>query len=116
VGDPNANSNGERSGSSYVIFGGSNFGGGQLPVIPGTPGDDVLRGTSVAEIFEAGDGNDLLIGRGGTDVFHAGAGVDQIKVPDLNFASIDGGIGNDILHLDGKDLNLDLTALGDKIH
>ncbi|TXI19203.1 MAG: hypothetical protein E6Q62_04790 [Nitrosomonas sp.] len=116
VGVPDADPNGDFSGSSYVIFGRSDFGGGQLPIIPGTPGDDVLRGTSAAEIFEAGDGNDLLIGRGGADVFHGGAGVDQIKVPDLNFESIDGGTGNDILHLDGKDLNLDLTAFGDKIH
>ncbi|MGV8711935.1 MAG: hypothetical protein ACWA6R_05230, partial [Nitrosomonas sp.] len=64
----------------------------------------------------AGDGNDLLIGRGGADVFVGGAGVDQIKVPDLNFASIDGGAGTDILHLDGKDLHLDLASLGGKIH
>ncbi|TXI16784.1 MAG: hypothetical protein E6Q62_10785 [Nitrosomonas sp.] len=101
--------------SSYVVFGSHDFGGGQLPTIPGTPGDDVLRGTSATEIFEAGDGNDLLIGRGGADVFRGGAGVDNIKVPDLSFQQIDGGSGNDILHLDGKDLHLDLTALGDKI-
>ncbi|MCE7915532.1 MAG: hypothetical protein DYH15_12875 [Nitrosomonas sp. PRO4] len=111
---------GAKGGSSYILFGSSDIGhggsGGGLPVIPGTPDDDVLRGTSIAEIFEAGEGNDILIGHGGADVFHGGAGVEQIKVPDLNFASIDGGIGNDILHLDGKDLNLDLTLMGDKIH
>ena len=111
--------NNNFNGRSYVIFGSSDLGhgggGGGLPVIPGTPDDDVLRGTSAAEIFEAGDGNDILIGRGGADVFRGGAGVDQIKVPDLNFASIDGGSGTDILHLDGKDLNLDLASVGDKI-
>ncbi len=111
-----ADSNGEDSGSSYVIFGRSDFGGGsQLPTISGTPDDDVLRGTSIAESFEAGDGNDMIIGRGGADVFRGGAGVDQIKVPDLNFASIDGGTGTDILHLDGKDLNLDLASFSGKI-
>ncbi|MCE7915554.1 MAG: hypothetical protein DYH15_12995, partial [Nitrosomonas sp. PRO4] len=108
VGDPGAN-------SSYIIFGSRDFGGGQLPTIPGTPDDDILRGTSAAERFEAGDGNDLMIGRGGADVFRGCAGVDQIKVPDLNFQSIDGGSGNDILHLDGKDLNLDLASFGSKI-
>lgn len=115
VGAPGARypSNG---GISYVIFGRSDFGGGQIPTIPGTPDDDVLRGTLAAESFQAGDGNDLLIGRGGADVFVGGAGVDQIKVPDLNFASIDGGAGIDILHLDGKDLHLDLPSLGGKIH
>ena len=115
VGAPYADSNGEKSGSSFVVFGRSDFGSGELPVIPGTSDDDVLRGTSSEEIFEAGDGNDLLIGFGGADVFRGGAGVDQIKVPDLNFGSIDGGTGTDILHLDGKDLNLDLASVGDTI-
>jgi len=116
VGAPDVDRYGERSGSSYVVFGSRDFGGGQLTIIPGTPDDDVLRGTSAAEIFEAGDGNDLLIGLGGADVFHGGAGVDNIKVSDLNFESIDGGSGNDILHLDGKDLNLNLAHMGDKIN
>ncbi len=111
IGAPELYSNG----SSYIVFGRSDFGGGELPTIPGTSGDDVLRGTAAAEIFEATDGNDLLIGRGGADVFRGGAGVDQIKVPDLNFASIDGGTGTDILHLDGKDLHLDLASIGDRI-
>jgi len=104
-----------NGGMSYVIFGRSDFGGGGLPVIPGTLDDDVLRGTAAAEQIDGGDGNDVLIGRGGADVFRGGAGVDQIKVPDLNFASIDGGTGTDILHLDGKDLHLDLASVGDKI-
>ena len=115
IGAPDADSYYFSSGSSYIIFGSRDFGGGQLPTIPGTPDDDVLRGTSAAEIFEAGDGNDILIGRGGADVFHGGAGVEQIKIPDLSFASIDGGTGTDILHLDGKDLHLDLASMGDNI-
>ncbi|WP_240143505.1 integrin alpha, partial [Nitrosomonas sp. JL21] len=118
VGAPGASPKEEGAGASYILFGSSHFGnggGGELPEIPGTSDDDVLRGTSAAEIFEAGDGNDILIGRGGADVFQGGAGVDQIKVPDLNFASIDGGTGTDILNLDGKDLNLDLANVGDKI-
>ncbi|TXI16782.1 MAG: hypothetical protein E6Q62_10775 [Nitrosomonas sp.] len=115
IGAPEASPNDvTQAGSSYVIFGRSDFGGGG-DVIPGTPGDDVLRGTLAAEIFEAGDGNDLLIGRGGVDVFRGGTGVDQIKVPDLSFQSIDGGSGNDILHLDGRDQHLDLAIIGDKI-
>ncbi|PXW89872.1 FG-GAP repeat protein [Nitrosomonas sp. Nm84] len=117
VGAPRADSNGDFSGSSYVIFGRSDFGGsGGDNVIAGTPGNDVLKGTSAAEIFEAGDGNDKMIGRGGADVFHGGAGDDYIQVANLGFGSVDGGSGNDTLHLDGKDLNLDLANLGNKIH
>ncbi len=108
--DPNS----ERSGSSYVIFGRSDFGGGGN-VIQGTPGDDVLKGTSAADIFEAGDGNDLLVGRGGADVFKAGAGNDKITVTDLDFASVAGGTGNDVLHLAGNGLNLDLADFGGDI-
>ncbi|MXS78870.1 hypothetical protein ABF87_13085, partial [Nitrosomonas sp. JL21] len=110
IGAKGLTSNNNFSGSSYIVFGRSNSGGSN--VIAGTPDDDLLRGTSAAELFEAGDGNDILIGRGGADVFRGGAGVDQIKVPDLNFASIDGGVGTDILHLDGKDLHLDLANVG----
>jgi len=76
VGASRADPNGISSGSSYVIFGRSNFGSGN--VIEGTPGDDDLKGTSVAEIFQAGDGDDSMVGRGGADVFHGDAGDDNI--------------------------------------
>ena len=84
--------------------------------IEGTPGDDLLKGTPAADIFEAGEGNDRMIGRGGADEFQGDAGDDYIQVLDLAFGSVDGGSGNDVLHTDGKDLNLDLALLGDKIH
>ncbi len=116
IGWREAEHNGRLSGSSYVIFGRSDFGGSQLPTIPGTPSDDVLRGTSAAEIFEAGDGNDNLLGRGGADVFDAGVGDDAIRIGDLTFASVDGGEGSDALHLAGSGMNLDLSVLGDQIH
>lgn len=110
-----ADPNGINSGSSYVILGSRDFGKKDLPEIMGTPGDDILRGTPAAENFEAGDGIDLLIGRGGADIFYGGAGVDHIKVPDLDFQSIDGGSGNDILHLEGASLDLDLAVYGDQL-
>ena len=113
IGAEGADANGENSGSSYVIFGHSDFGGGN--VIEGTPGDDILKGTTAAEIFEAGDGNDRMIGRGGADAFHGDAGDDYIQAADLGFGLVDGGGGNDVLHTDGKDLNLDLANFGDKI-
>ena len=109
LGANGADPNGESSGSSYIIFGRSDFGGGGLSEILGTPGDDQLKGTSAGELFMAGDGNDRMIGRGGADEFQGEAGNDYIQVLDLDFGSVDGGSGNDVLHTDGKDLNLDLT-------
>lgn len=102
-------------GSSYVVFGRSDFGSGGLPEILGTAADDQLKGTSVAEQFNAGDGDDRMIGRGGADEFQGEAGNDYIQVLDLGFGLVDGGSGNDVLHTDGKDLNLDLTDYLDKI-
>ena len=78
VGASGADPNGEHSGSSYVIFGRSEFVGSGT-VIEGTPGDD------------------------------------NIQIADLNFQSIDGGSGKDILHLTGKNMNLDLADFGDRI-
>ena len=114
VGAPNTYLNGISSaGTSYVIFGRSDFGSGNI--IKGTPGDNILKGTAGADTFEAGDGNDTLIGRGGADVFYGDAGDDAIKVADLSFGSVAGGTGSDVLHTDGKDLNLDLSFVGDRI-
>ncbi|MXS77520.1 hypothetical protein ABF87_05995 [Nitrosomonas sp. JL21] len=115
VGAFRADSNGYGSGSSYIIFGRSDFGGEGIPEILGTPGDDQLKGTSAAELFKAGDGNDRMIGRGGADEFYGEAGNDYIQVIDLSFGLVDGGAGNDVLHTDGADLNLDLTDYLDKI-
>ena len=113
IGASRADPNGTNSGSSYVVFGRSSF--TDDGVIRGTPGDDILTGTSAAERFEAGDGNDQMIGRGGADEFLGEAGNDYIRVPDLNFESVDGGIGNDVLALGGSGLNLNLTDMAGKI-
>mgnify|MGYP003416935974 FL=1 len=102
-------------GSSYVVFGRGDFGSVGLPEILGTSGDDQLKGTSEAEHFKAGHGDDRMLGLGGTDEFHGEAGNDYIQVLDLGFGLVDGGSGNDVLHTDGKDLNLDLTDYLDKI-
>jgi hypothetical protein len=114
VGAYGADPNGSYSGSSYVIFGRSDF-GSALPEILGTPGDDTLKGTTAAEHFKAGDGNDKLIGRGGADSFEGDAGNDKIQVADLSFASVDGGAGIDVLHLAGTGLNLNLADSGNHI-
>ena len=112
VGARYADPNGDYSGSSYVIFGRSDFTG---DVIEGTSGDDTLQGTPGADVFEAGDGNDTILGLGGADVFHAGTGNDDIKISDLDFGLVDGGTGDDVLHLAGSGLNLDVASFDGKI-
>jgi len=114
VGAGGANPNGNDSGSSYIIFGRSDF--GSDVDFPGTAGNDELTGTQAAESFEAGAGNDKMIGRGGADVFFGEAGDDYIRVGDLNFQWVDGGAGSDTLGLDGKDLNLDLSDANGRIN
>ncbi|PTQ83244.1 integrin alpha [Nitrosomonas ureae] len=111
----NADSNGIDSGSSYIIFGRSDFTGGDAD-FQGTPGDDNFTGTKVAESFKGEAGNDRLIGRGGADSFDAGDGNDYIRILGDDFQFVDGGSGIDTLGLAGSDFNLDLSSVIDKIH
>jgi len=115
VSAPDADPNGvSGSGSSYIIFGRSDFTGVDVD-FPGTPGDDIFTGTRAAESFEGGDGNDRMIGRGGADWFDGGAGNDYIRISDDTFQWIDGGSGTDTLGLAGSGFNLDLSSVIDKI-
>ncbi|SOD18868.1 integrin alpha [Nitrosomonas ureae] len=104
------------SGSSYIIFGRSDFTDGKVVDFPGTPGDDIFTGTKAAERFEGGAGNDRMIGRGGADSFEGGAGNDYIRILGDDFQLVDGGTGTDILGLAGSGFNLNLSSVIDKIH
>ena len=61
-------------------------------------------GTSGANILTGNDGNNLITGNGGTDTLSGMGGNDTFVVPDLNFASLDGGSGFDVLKADGLGL------------
>ncbi|PTQ79847.1 integrin alpha [Nitrosomonas ureae] len=113
AGAPGADLNGKNSGSSFVIFGRSDFTAG--PDFLGTPGDDVFTGTPAAESFVTFDGNDRMIGGGGADSFAGGAGDDVMQIADAGFVLADGGTGFDTLELTGGGFNLNLSSLGDRI-
>ncbi|SEF59916.1 FG-GAP repeat-containing protein [Nitrosomonas ureae] len=116
VGAYGAESNGARTGSSYIIFGRSDFTDGKVVDFPGTPGDDIFTGTKAAERFKGEAGNDRMIGRGGADSFEGGAGNDYIRILGDDFQLVDGGTGTDILGLAGSGFNLNLSSVIDKIH
>ncbi|WP_236765718.1 Ig-like domain-containing protein [Acinetobacter junii] len=80
-------------------------GSGDPTVIQGTPGDNIVNGTSANQhlygfagddILLAGDGDDLLRGGAGTDQLFGEDG-DDVLVFDAADTVIDGGMGNDTL-------------------
>ncbi|WP_295627369.1 FG-GAP-like repeat-containing protein, partial [uncultured Nitrosomonas sp.] len=89
VGAYGADPNGNDSGSSYIIFGRSDFTDGDEVDFPGTSGDDIFTGTKAAESFEGGEGNDRMIGRGGADSFDGGTGNDYIRILGDDFLLVD---------------------------
>lgn len=74
-----------------------------IPMV-GTTGADTLSGT---------DFDDVIVGLGGADIVLANGGDDIIKTEDLNFVSVNGGLGQDALVLEGAGINFDLMALAD---
>ncbi|MEA5449218.1 hypothetical protein VB780_11605 [Leptolyngbya sp. CCNP1308] len=109
VGAQGADPNGSFSGKSYVIYGGDFT---QSVTQQGQAGDDTLTGSALADTFVGGTGNDTLIGNGGRDVLYGGAGDDVIAIRDANFMRINGGTGMDTLRIDGSNVALDLTKVG----
>ena len=62
----------------------------------GTRGNDWVRGTGRADVFEASAGNDTLLGGGGNDTIRGGAGNDLLEGK-LGNDHLRGGVGNDVL-------------------
>lgn len=75
-------------------------------VIEGTPGNDVLYGTTASELIIGHEGNDKIKGKGGHDCIIGGAGDDKasggsgndIITGDEGEDNIKGGSGNDVIH------------------
>ncbi|TAN47558.1 MAG: hypothetical protein EPN21_17215, partial [Methylococcaceae bacterium] len=76
-----------------------------------------LKGTGngLDNLIAGNGGANLLSGRGGADTLLGGAGNDVLKIPDLDFARLDGGKGTDALELTGEGLNLNLADLAGQL-
>jgi Ca2+-binding RTX toxin-like protein len=73
---------------------------GTFAVFDGTPGDDQIAGTNTDDTFNMADGgNDQVAGRRGSDTFNFGASLTAAD-------AIDGGVGDDVLVLDGNYSNM----------
>jgi len=86
-------SNGDESGSSVTIVGGSKNDSIDL----GVAGDSTALGLSGDDTIMGGAGNDLLDGGGGDDILKGGMGSDVLK----------GGTGNDIFEFLASDFKAD---------
>lgn len=68
---------------------------GEQPTIIGTPGDDVLSGTSDEDVILGLDGNDVIFGGDDGDVICGGNGNDRILTGDDGLFSYDVASGDD---------------------
>ncbi|MBM4076057.1 MAG: calcium-binding protein, partial [Planctomycetes bacterium] len=71
--------------------------------------DNVLQGLSGNDSIEGGDGNDTLDGGEGNDTLTGGRGGD-IFLPGSGFNRVDGGLGIDVLRLEGSASDYGLGA------
>jgi serralysin len=90
-------------------------GGSEDQAINGTAGDDSILGTGGADTINGLGGNDTLRGQDGVDAMIGGDGDDVLQgrdggfnMPGASQETLDGGLGNDIFHVDaGDDVILD---------
>jgi len=91
-------------GPNALLYGGDYL--AQLDAIVGDGADNLLAGTGGDDVIVGGLGHDTLVGGGGVDALQGGSGDDRFSVGDDGFRKIDGGNGNDMLLVDGFDLDL----------
>ena len=108
AGDVNGDGYGDILAGSGVIFGGNYT---NSVTRQGTASDDVLTGTSGADVMVGGTGDDVLVGKGGADAMHGGQGDDILAISNANFRLLDGGTGYDTVRLDGSGWNLNLASI-----
>jgi inosine/xanthosine triphosphate pyrophosphatase family protein len=108
IGAPAANTNGDRSGAGYVLYG-RDF--GNKVAYQGGSGNDTLTGNAAANLLVGGQGNDVLDGAGGIDALRGGAG-DDVFIFDPLDRHVDGGSGFDVLRLTGADQSPYIGPIG----
>lgn len=84
--------------NQYALFGGDYLG---LASQVGTPANDTLLGTPLADVIYTLGGSDFVLSNGGADVIYTGAGDDQVSITGNSFFRIDAGSGFDSLLLEG---------------
>jgi len=84
--------------NQYVLFGGDYL---NIASQVGTPGNDVMLGTPLADVIYTIQGADQVSSNGGADVIYTGAGDDSISIQNNAFIRIDAGSGFDSLLLEG---------------
>ena len=85
--------------NQYALFGGDFL---NIATEVGTDGNDVIVGTSLADVIYTIQGADQVSSNGGADVIYTAAGDDLISIVDNAFIRIDAGSGFDLLALEGK--------------
>ena len=85
--------------NQYALFGGDYL---NIASQVGTPGNDVIVGTPIADVIYTIQGSDRVSSQGGADVIYTAAGDDLISIVDNAFIRIDAGSGFDVLALEGK--------------
>lgn len=97
------------SGSSYVIFGGTQF---SASVNAATAGVDSVIGTASSDVLNAGDGGDGVVGLAGDDILIGGNGVDAILAGD-GADRIWGGGGLDSFVFNAGGTSVTISGSGD---
>ncbi len=97
------------AGQTYLLLGGDHFTNSVTHL--GTEVDEILGGTTTANVINGAGGNDTLIGNGGADVIYGGEGNDVVAISDILFQRLDGGNGSDTLRIDGASVALNLTTV-----
>ena len=94
--------------------GGGGSGGSGSAEIVGTEGDDVLQGTAEVDTIKGLGGNDVIEGGAKADFLYGGSGDDRFvfNAGDVEAGEeIDGGDGNDSLHVETNSANFSAAVL-----